>query len=88
MLDMGFEPQIREIVEKCDMPPSGERETHMFSATFPKEIQVSTVSHNSFYCFGQMEMWFLFKAALLTLDKKNTCFVNEKATCSWLNDWF
>lgn len=41
MLDMGFEPQIREIVEKCDMPPSGERETHMFSATFPKEIQVS-----------------------------------------------
>ena len=41
MLDMGFEPQIREIVEKCDMPPSGQRETHMFSATFPKEIQVS-----------------------------------------------
>lgn len=40
MLDMGFEPQIREIVEKCDMPPSGERETHMFSATFPKEIQM------------------------------------------------
>lgn len=44
MLDMGFEPQIREIVEKCDMPPSGQRETHMFSATFPKEIQVSVLS--------------------------------------------
>ena len=45
MLDMGFEPQIREIVEKCDMPPSGQRETHMFSATFPKEIQVSSLAH-------------------------------------------
>uniref|UniRef100_T2MJR9 RNA helicase n=1 Tax=Hydra vulgaris TaxID=6087 RepID=T2MJR9_HYDVU len=40
MLDMGFEPQIREIVEKCDMPRTGERQTLMFSATFPKEIQM------------------------------------------------
>ena len=83
MLDMGFEPQIREIVEKCDMPPSGERETHMFSATFPKEIQVSTVSHNDFYCFRQMGMCFLFLCNF-TLDKKNTCFVNENTICIWL----
>ena len=41
MLDMGFEPQIRRIVEKDNMPPCGERQTNMFSATFPKEIQVS-----------------------------------------------
>lgn len=40
MLDMGFEPQIREIVEKCDMPATGQRQTLMFSATFPKEIQM------------------------------------------------
>ncbi|KAF8041098.1 hypothetical protein BT93_B3119 [Corymbia citriodora subsp. variegata] len=39
MLDMGFEPQIRKIVEQMDMPPSGERQTMLFSATFPKEIQ-------------------------------------------------
>ncbi len=39
MLDMGFEPQIRRIVEGEDMPPTGERQTLMFSATFPKEIQ-------------------------------------------------
>ncbi|CAB0002118.1 unnamed protein product [Nesidiocoris tenuis] len=39
MLDMGFEPQIRRIVEKDLMPPVGERQTLMFSATFPKEIQ-------------------------------------------------
>ena len=40
MLDMGFEPQIRRIVEKDRMPPSGNRRTLMFSATFPKEIQM------------------------------------------------
>jgi len=39
MLDMGFEPQIRRIVEQEDMPTTGERQTLMFSATFPKEIQ-------------------------------------------------
>merc|ERR1712213_204388 len=40
MLDMGFEPQIRRIVEQDNMPPTGERQTLMFSATFPKEIQM------------------------------------------------
>jgi len=38
MLDMGFEPQIRHIVEECDMPVEN-RQTLMFSATFPREIQ-------------------------------------------------
>ena len=37
MLDMGFEPQIRRIVEQENMPSS--RQTFMFSATFPVEIQ-------------------------------------------------
>lgn len=40
MLDMGFEPQIRRIVEQDTMPKTGDRQTLMFSATFPKEIQV------------------------------------------------
>eukprot|EP00697_Spironema_sp_BW2_P015147 gnl/Spiro4/5894_TR3016_c0_g1_i1.p1 gnl/Spiro4/5894_TR3016_c0_g1~~gnl/Spiro4/5894_TR3016_c0_g1_i1.p1 ORF type:complete len:462 (-),score=92.52 gnl/Spiro4/5894_TR3016_c0_g1_i1:40-1425(-) len=39
MLDMGFEPQIRQIVERSGMTPVRERQTLMFSATFPKEIQ-------------------------------------------------
>jgi ATP-dependent RNA helicase DDX3X len=39
MLDMGFEPQIRKIVDGEDMPRTGERQTLLFSATFPKEIQ-------------------------------------------------
>jgi ATP-dependent RNA helicase DDX3X len=36
-LDMGFEPQIRRIVQEEGMPQ--ERQTFMFSATFPTEIQ-------------------------------------------------
>ena len=39
MLDMGFEPQIRRIVEGENMPRVGDRQTLLFSATFPKEIQ-------------------------------------------------
>ncbi|KXS17338.1 DEAD-domain-containing protein [Gonapodya prolifera JEL478] len=40
MLDMGFEPQIRRIVDGEDMPDMNNRQTLMFSATFPKEIQM------------------------------------------------
>ncbi|TYI58683.1 hypothetical protein E1A91_D11G378300v1 [Gossypium mustelinum] len=39
MLDMGFEPQIRKIVEQMNMPNRGVRQTMLFSATFPREIQ-------------------------------------------------
>ncbi|KAI9025880.1 P-loop containing nucleoside triphosphate hydrolase protein [Phycomyces nitens] len=37
MLDMGFEPDIREIVERRGM--NKDRQTLMYSATFPKEIR-------------------------------------------------
>ncbi|KAI9370777.1 hypothetical protein BJX61DRAFT_535352 [Aspergillus egyptiacus] len=40
MLDMGFEPQIRRIVEGEDMPSVNDRQTLMFSATFPRDIQM------------------------------------------------
>ena len=36
MLDMGFEPQVRGILESV----REERQTAMFSATWPKEVQV------------------------------------------------
>lgn len=39
MLDMGFLPSIEEIVDHETMVPLGERQTIMFSATFPDEVQ-------------------------------------------------
>jgi len=51
MLDMGFEPQIRKIVEQRDMPKKGQRRTLMFSATFPKEIQQLASSFLEDYIF-------------------------------------
>ncbi|CAL8463679.1 g3213 [Coccomyxa elongata] len=51
MLDMGFEPQIRNIVESGDMPRPGERQTLMFSATFPKDIQRLAADFMSNYLF-------------------------------------
>ena len=40
MLDMGFAPQIRRIVLQCDMPAKEQRQTFLFSATFPAAIQL------------------------------------------------
>lgn len=51
MLDMGFEPQIRKIVEQMDMPPPGARQTMLFSATFPNEIQRLAADFLSNYIF-------------------------------------
>lgn len=39
MLDMGFEEQVRHIVDQEGMLPPGDRITLMFSATFPKSVR-------------------------------------------------
>jgi len=39
MLDMGFEEQLRKIIFEVGMPSREQRQTLMFSATFPKPIQ-------------------------------------------------
>jgi len=49
MLDLGFEPQIQEILEAFDMP--NERQTMMFSATFPVEIQKLAQKYLTKYIF-------------------------------------
>lgn len=49
MLDMGFEPQIRRIVEEENMP--ADRQTFMFSATFPVEIQKLAADFMKDYVF-------------------------------------
>ncbi|CAN1120438.1 DEAD-box ATP-dependent RNA helicase 52C [Linum perenne] len=51
MLDMGFEPQIRKIVQQMGMPPPGQRQTMLFSATFPDEIQRLASDFLSDYIF-------------------------------------
>ncbi|XP_019166446.1 PREDICTED: DEAD-box ATP-dependent RNA helicase 37-like [Ipomoea nil] len=51
MLDLGFERPIRKIVEEMDMPPSGVRQTMLFSATFPKSIQSLASDFLSNYIF-------------------------------------
>jgi len=42
MLDMGFEPQVRQIVDQTDMNRNSKlnRQSMMFSATFGKEVQI------------------------------------------------
>ena len=39
MLDQGFMPDIRRTISIPSMPPKKSRQTLMFSATFPPEIQ-------------------------------------------------
>lgn len=39
MLDMGFEPQISEVINGFDMTEIANRQTLLFSATFPSEVQ-------------------------------------------------
>lgn len=38
MLDMGFEPQLRELLQDHGMPDRNSRQTMMFSATFPQSV--------------------------------------------------
>ncbi|XP_045141091.1 probable ATP-dependent RNA helicase DDX4 [Echinops telfairi] len=39
MLDMGFGPEMKKLISCPGMPPKEQRQTLMFSATFPEEIQ-------------------------------------------------
>ncbi|KAG7268937.1 hypothetical protein CRUP_002933 [Coryphaenoides rupestris] len=39
MLDMGFEPDMRKLVASPGMPSKEDRQTLMFSATYPEDIQ-------------------------------------------------
>merc|ERR1719414_936914 len=53
MLDMGFEPQVREIVMKTGMSKNSQhpRQSMMFSATFAREVQHMAQDFLSDYVF-------------------------------------
>lgn len=73
MLDMGFEPQIRHIIENRDMPPTGARQTLMFSATFPKNIQELASDFLSNYIF-------------LAVGRVGSTSENITQTLLWVNE--
>lgn len=39
LLDLGFEPEIRRLIERPELPAKELRQTLMFSATFPVGVQ-------------------------------------------------
>ncbi|XP_052822255.1 ATP-dependent RNA helicase DDX4 isoform X1 [Octopus bimaculoides] len=51
MLDMGFEPDIRRLVDDHGMPAKTQRQTLMFSATFPDKIQELAADFLNDYLF-------------------------------------
>ena len=75
MLDMGFEPQIRQLVQgpDSDMPPPGERQTLLYSATFPKEIQ-------------QLAREFLHRHHFLQVGRVGSTTENITQDVRWVED--
>ncbi|XP_008211801.1 ATP-dependent RNA helicase vasa isoform X2 [Nasonia vitripennis] len=51
MLDMGFLPDVEKVLRHDTMKPPGERQTLMFSATFPQEIQQLAAKFLNNYVF-------------------------------------
>eukprot|EP00928_Gymnodinium_smaydae_P053631 TRINITY_DN37579_c0_g1_i1.p1 TRINITY_DN37579_c0_g1~~TRINITY_DN37579_c0_g1_i1.p1 ORF type:complete len:617 (-),score=119.31 TRINITY_DN37579_c0_g1_i1:202-1992(-) len=53
MLDMGFEPQVRQIVERTNMSKASKfpRQSMMFSATFAREVQLMAQDFLTDYVF-------------------------------------
>ncbi len=74
MLDMGFEPQIRQIVEGADMRPKEERQTLMFSATFPRDIQILAADFLRDYVF-------------LSVGRVGSTSENIKQVVEWVEDY-
>lgn len=59
MLDMGFEPQIKDILNNYDIAPKNARQNVMFSATFEKKvITIAKRFLNDFYFIGNPEQSF------------------------------
>nr|CCC94462.1 unnamed protein product [Trypanosoma congolense IL3000] len=75
MLDMGFEPQIRMIVQgpESDMPRAGQRQTLMYSATFPTEIQ-------------RLAREFMYRHSFLQVGRVGSTTENITQDVRWVED--
>ncbi|KAG8342905.1 putative ATP-dependent RNA helicase [Trypanosoma vivax] len=75
MLDMGFEPQIRMIVQgpESDMPRVGQRQTLLYSATFPVEIQ-------------RLAREFLYRHSFLQVGRVGSTTENITQDVRWVED--
>ncbi|XP_047049728.1 DEAD-box ATP-dependent RNA helicase 52A-like [Lolium rigidum] len=91
MLDMGFEPQIRKIVDGMGMPRKSMRQTMLFSATFPPQIQRLASDFLAKYIFitvgrvGSSTDLITQKLEFVTQDEKKTYLLNllqEQSFCS------
>lgn len=51
MMDMGFLNELRKLFEHTSLPPCDQRQTLMFSATFPSEIQTLAANFMKDYVF-------------------------------------
>ena len=60
MLDQGFMPDIRRTISIPSMPPKKSRQTLMFSATFPPEIQRCAGEFLNNYLYLQVNVVMLF----------------------------
>ncbi|XP_037460886.1 DEAD-box ATP-dependent RNA helicase 52A-like [Triticum dicoccoides] len=82
MLDMGFEPQIRKIVDGMGMPRKSVRQTMLFSATFPPEIQRLASDFLSKYIFitvgrvGSSTDLITQQVEFVTHDEKRTYLID------------
>ncbi|KAM0826442.1 hypothetical protein ACQ4PT_068881 [Festuca glaucescens] len=90
MLDMGFEPQIRKIVDGMGMPRKSVRQTMLFSATFPPQIQRLASDFLSKYIFitvgrvGSSTDLITQKLEFVTHDEKKTYLLDllqEQSFC-------
>ncbi|XP_051221152.1 DEAD-box ATP-dependent RNA helicase 52A-like [Lolium perenne] len=91
MLDMGFEPHIRKIVDAMGMPGKSARQTVLFSATFPPQMEMLALDFLSNYILVTVRRvvsgtdLITQKLEFVTHDEKKTYLLNllqEQSFCS------
>lgn len=89
MLDMGFEPDMRRIVASPGMPPKEQRQTLMFSATYPDDIRRSAFAPTpALICVKYWGVFVLFVNSASPHYSDWRWTFSSPTTCSWLWVWW